>query len=202
MRIFLSGPMTGLPGYNIPAFDAAATRLRAAEHDVLSPADLDREAGVDLDDFGSTDRADAMRRDLAAVLTADAVAVLPGWRDSPGARLEVAVARAVGIPVLDATGDPDCLPLVAEETVLEEAQRLVYGAREHSYSHPADDYARTGRMWGAILGIEDIDPRICCLMMAAVKISREAHRHARDNATDLAGYAACVQRVAERQGLE
>lgn len=86
-----------------------------------------------------------------------------------------------------------------KETALQEAQRLVHGDRGADYGHPIDDYTRTGRMWGAILGIGDIDPRICCLMMAAVKISRECNKPKRDNRVDLAGYAECANMIAERQ---
>jgi hypothetical protein len=88
---------------------------------------------------------------------------------------------------------------VSDESILEEAQRLVHGPRQHDYSHPFEDYTRTGRLWGAILGIPDIDPRICCLMMAAVKISREVHRPKRDNRVDGAGYFECADLVAQRQ---
>jgi hypothetical protein len=86
-----------------------------------------------------------------------------------------------------------------DESVLEEAQRLVHGNRDADYGHPIDGYTRIGRMWGAILGIPDIDPRICCLMLAAMKVSRDVGKHKRDNLTDLAGYAECAQMVAERQ---
>ena len=86
------------------------------------------------------------------------------------------------------------------ESILTEAQRLVHGPRQADYSHPADDYTRTGRMWGAILGIPDIDPRVCCLMMAAVKMSREVHKHGRDNLVDGAGYFACADMVWAEQG--
>lgn len=90
------------------------------------------------------------------------------------------------------------------ESVLQEAQRLVHGDRGADYGHPIDDYVVTGAFWGAILDRAKhtsgpIDPRIACLMMAAVKISREAGKHKRDNLTDLAGYAECAQMVAERQ---
>ena len=88
------------------------------------------------------------------------------------------------------------------ETILQEAQRLVHGDRGVQYGHPIEDYTRTGRMWGAILGIPDIDPRICCLMMAAVKISREVHKPKRDNRVDLCGYAECADMVADRQRQE
>ena len=84
-------------------------------------------------------------------------------------------------------------------TVLEEAQRLVHGDRGADYGHPIDDYTRTGKLWGAILGTDPIDPRTCCLMMAAMKISRECNKHKRDNLTDLAGYAECADMIAQRQ---
>ncbi|HET7111718.1 MAG TPA: DUF6378 domain-containing protein [Gemmatimonadales bacterium] len=91
-----------------------------------------------------------------------------------------------------------------QETILQEAQRLVHGDRGADYGHPIDDYKATGEMWGAILERAKwvkgpVDPRIACLMMAAMKVSREAGKHKRDNLTDLAGYAECAQMVAERQ---
>lgn len=89
-----------------------------------------------------------------------------------------------------------------DETILQEAQRLVHGNRGADYGHPIEDYTRTGRMWGAILGIGDIDPRVCCLMMAVMKVSREVNKHKRDNLTDLAGYAECASMVAQRQAGE
>lgn len=88
------------------------------------------------------------------------------------------------------------------ETILQEAQRLVHGDRRKDYGHPAEDYGRTARLWEAILGVPQgtISPRTACLMMAAVKISREVNAHKRDNLTDLAGYAACADLCAEREG--
>lgn len=87
------------------------------------------------------------------------------------------------------------------ETILQEAQRLVHGDRQAAYGHPFDDYARTARMWEAILGLPPfrISPSTACLMMAAVKISRQVNKPKRDNMTDLAGYAACAQMCAERE---
>jgi hypothetical protein len=88
------------------------------------------------------------------------------------------------------------------ENILEEANRLVSGDRQASYKHPNEDYACTAAIWQAmILKRFKIDvpltPDFCCLMMAAMKISREAGLHKRDNLTDLAGYARCVEMCLE-----
>lgn len=81
-------------------------------------------------------------------------------------------------------------------TILEEAQSLVYGAREESYGHPFIDFSRTAKMWSALLDI-DITPKQVALCMIALKLSRETNKHRRDNLVDAAGYAATAMRVEE-----
>ena len=87
-------------------------------------------------------------------------------------------------------------------TVLQEAQRIVYGAREKAYSHPSRDYGKTAKIWTGILleklkpGME-ITPTEAVLMMVGMKISREVFRHGRDNLIDAAGYIACAERIEE-----
>ncbi|MGZ0151849.1 DUF4406 domain-containing protein [Kribbella sp. WER1] len=92
--VYLSGPMTGLPEFNFPVFDAAAYALRQIGFLVVSPHELD--AGMDLDNF---DLQAALERDVQAVADTDAVVLLPGWEDSPGAAVEVIYAEALGHPV-------------------------------------------------------------------------------------------------------
>ena len=41
MRIYLCGPMSNVPHFNFPRFDAAAELLRERGHHVVSPAELD-----------------------------------------------------------------------------------------------------------------------------------------------------------------
>lgn len=42
-RIYISGPMSGMPEHNFPAFNAEAARLRALGYDVVNPAELNPE---------------------------------------------------------------------------------------------------------------------------------------------------------------
>lgn len=112
-HLYVAGPMRGYPQFNFPAFDDAAARLRAAGYDVFNPADRDRQIhGADLVDKAHTgDEAQIVTThgfDLRAALAADTawicrhadgLAVLPGWESSKGANAEVALARALAIPV-------------------------------------------------------------------------------------------------------
>ena len=92
MKIYISGPMTGYPEWNVPAFNAAAARLSNLGHEVLNPADGGTDAAKSWSDY--------LREDIALVVQADAVAVLDGWQESRGASLEVHVAHALGMTVL------------------------------------------------------------------------------------------------------
>lgn len=91
MRVYLSGPMTGLPDLNFPAFAEAAARMRAAGLEVVNPAELVSTPGLP---YG-----ECMRIDIAALVTCQALAQLPDWSQSRGAGVEFAVARAIGMRV-------------------------------------------------------------------------------------------------------
>lgn len=85
-------------------------------------------------------------------------------------------------------------------SVLREADGLIFGPRRGSYGHPLDDFSRTGRMWGAILGLaEPVTAEQVGLCMVAVKISRECNAPKRDNRVDGAGYFGTVDMVVEER---
>jgi len=89
-------------------------------------------------------------------------------------------------------------------SILEEAQSLVHGARGSDYGHPHTDYKCTGEMWRAMIlrryGVDvPITPDFACLMMVAVKLSRESGKHKRDNLVDGAGYLECASMCLEKE---
>jgi hypothetical protein len=93
-RLYLAGPMTGFEDYNFPAFNKMAADLRARGYVVENPA----EHGV----VEGADWADYMAYDLTRLGLCGQVAVLPGWENSKGARLEVHIARELGMKVVNA----------------------------------------------------------------------------------------------------
>ncbi|WP_458722401.1 DUF4406 domain-containing protein [Pseudomonas brenneri] len=92
-RIYLSGPMTGLPGLNFAAFHALTTILRASGHTVTNLAELNPDGGT---------WNDCMRRGIAALMDCDIVATLPGWQESKGAQLKVLIAQHLSMTVVNA----------------------------------------------------------------------------------------------------
>ena len=79
MKLYLAGPMRGLPEDNYPAFHAAAQQLRAL-YVVVNPAELLQEHGLPMRMY--------LQVDLPALLDCHGVALLPRWEFSEGARLE------------------------------------------------------------------------------------------------------------------
>src|SRR6185312_6165482 len=89
--------------------------------------------------------------DIELIRKADAIALLPGW-DGEGARGSVwerAIGVLLGEQIFDA-GSPCAPKATASETILLEAQRLVYGDRQKSYGHPIEDFNRTAIMWSGL----------------------------------------------------
>lgn len=99
--VYLSGPMSGIAGFNIPQFDRVARMLRNDGFTVVSPAELDdpdfrdrclASSGASVP--GGSTWGTLLARDVKLLADdgIEAVVVLPGWESSRGARLEVFVA--------------------------------------------------------------------------------------------------------------
>lgn len=95
-KYYLSGPMTGLPEYNFPAFIKAADELRAAGIMVVGAHEVDH--GVHTG-AGTQPYVDYIRGDLKEELACDGIIMLPGWTKSKGASLELEIAQCLEYPV-------------------------------------------------------------------------------------------------------
>lgn len=110
-RVYIAGPMTGMPNYNIAAFNEAEEKLLEEGYDVINPARLFKtlakaiasEADV-LEHFNEYPRgkyAVAMvEMELALLRTCDAIKLLEGWKESFGAQRELMEAIENGLRVM------------------------------------------------------------------------------------------------------
>jgi hypothetical protein len=97
LRIYISGPMTGIPNLNRTAFKDEATRLWIQGFDVMDPHNLApaRLKGESDDDYYVR----CLEADLEALGQCDAIKLLPGWQDSKGSRIELHRALELGLKV-------------------------------------------------------------------------------------------------------
>ena len=92
MRVYISGKMTGLEKKEFKKrFALAETTLRFHGYDVINPARLS--------DFNLT-YAEFMLIDTTLVTMCDAIYMLNNWRDSNGAKEELALAEAKGLKIM------------------------------------------------------------------------------------------------------
>lgn len=91
--VYISGPITNRPILAArEAFSQKAGHLRSCGFDVVNPMEIDHS--------GDTQWSEYLRRDLIEMLThCDAIAPLHGWRRSKGARLEMYVAKSLGLKI-------------------------------------------------------------------------------------------------------
>jgi hypothetical protein len=125
VKFYIAGPMTGIPQFNIPAFDAAAFVLRRKGYECVSPAELDDPeiraismaspdgAIATLETHGQT-WGDFLARDIKLLADGDItnILVLKGWQKSRGARLQTFVGHALcGMSVFAFDDDATIMPV-------------------------------------------------------------------------------------------
>lgn len=91
-RIYISGPMSGIPEHNFPAFNAEAARLRALGYEVVNPAEVNTDTSMTWHQ--------CLREDIKHLCDCDALALLPGWEHSTGAHLELHIAHRLGMKIV------------------------------------------------------------------------------------------------------
>ena len=103
MRVYISGPISGRPAEEWRAeFNAAERKLAEQGHTVENPVSISGSVERLCENGGrKPSYGDYMRMDLYILLSCDAIAMLPGWLQSKGARIELSVAEACGLEVME-----------------------------------------------------------------------------------------------------
>lgn len=94
MKLYLAGPVSDLPQFNYPAFEANRKYLEAAGYDVLSPTDND-----DPKNPFRLHWTEYMRMSIRQLTVCDGVAVLSGIESSKGGVLELLIAQHLNMPI-------------------------------------------------------------------------------------------------------
>lgn len=90
MKIYIAGPMRGLPLFNVPAFNEAEQALLTLGHEPFNPGHID--PSLPIRQMFAIDM-DWITRE------AEAIYMLRGWETSRGARAEHALAVAIDLPI-------------------------------------------------------------------------------------------------------
>lgn len=92
MRVYIAGPMTGLPNLNYDTFNEAARTLGKMGHEVYNPASTFNGAYLDLPyDIW-------LREAIRLVSMVNGMVLLPGWHMSRGALTEIHIGLSLGMP--------------------------------------------------------------------------------------------------------
>ena len=89
-KIYIAGPISGLPNFTRDAFNAEAHRLLGLGHVALNPAILPD--GLEQHEY--------MAICIEMVKMAEQLVMLPGWERSAGARAEHALAIKLGKAII------------------------------------------------------------------------------------------------------
>lgn len=92
-RVYVSGPMTGLPDLNRKEFMEAEQLIREHGCKPVNPARIGQRHGWTWADY--------MLSSLNMMLKCDEVVLLPGWRESKGVQVEIDLAQRLGMPVVE-----------------------------------------------------------------------------------------------------
>lgn len=93
MKVYISGPMTGIADFNRPAFNEEADRITTSGNIALNPASLP----------DGLEQSEYMLICMSMLQIADAILLLPDWEKSLGAVAEVALANKLGLEIMDIT---------------------------------------------------------------------------------------------------
>ena len=90
-KAYISGPMSGHPELNFPAFHAKAAELRAKGIEVVNPAEIEQPDPASWHE--------CMKADLKQMMDCDTIHMLQGWESSAGSRIEYGLAALLNFTV-------------------------------------------------------------------------------------------------------
>lgn len=127
MKIYIAGPMTGLPDFNRGAFFTLEQFLRESrpeqKHVLLNPAVLP----------DGLEHGDYMEICIPMVKAATTLILLPGWERSRGAQMELAFARFRKMTVIEAFAPELCPPGVdCDEPEVHRITRTIASDRKYT----------------------------------------------------------------------
>jgi len=93
-RIYVAGPMSNIKDFNYPAFNLVAAELRAQGHHAENPAENPAPPCGSWEAY--------MRMAIAQLVTCNEIHMLPGWKESRGAKVEYQLAKILGLTVTGA----------------------------------------------------------------------------------------------------
>jgi len=157
VKVYISGVITNggtldekQRAANFARFYAEADRLRSLGHEPVNPLDLHPAPN----DVSWTQ---AMRVDLRALLDCDAISLLEGWQESRGARLEVRVARELGLVESPVRAAPP-VGATAYHAPLAKTLQDCDQVAEHSESDFEPDVCATCAGYGQVANTEHQEP--------------------------------------------
>jgi hypothetical protein len=87
-----------------------------------------------------------------------------------------------------------------DESVLQEAERIINGERRESYGGALESFDRIAKLWEPILG-GGVTAEQVALCMIQLKVARYLVGQQRDSIVDIAGYAGCLEKIEKERGV-
>lgn len=104
MKVFISGPMTGIEKYNFPKFLAMEEAIRKMGWKPVNPVHICRKY-KEKDVLSSKKVFDKMiQEEMDALATCDTILLLKGWENSKGAKAEAKKALDLGLGIMTEDG--------------------------------------------------------------------------------------------------
>lgn len=100
-RVYIAGPMTGRRCFNFEQFFFWALTIRDRGMIPVNPAENDCMRMLNGWQYTKDKYPDVLQEDIGLIRGCDAIFLLNGWEESPGAKAEKAFADAIGLHVIE-----------------------------------------------------------------------------------------------------